>query len=179
MPGPARTSSAPPRPNPLDQTARISRPPTVLVLSAALMLTAVAILVACSSSARERADDDAPTGSASVLTIGIGTVAAGLYPSSSATVTTTASNPTAATEHIASLELDTTRGSNGFAITGDTPAGGCSPSSFSLTPQKGEWTIDSHGTITISLPNAITLATDAEQACQGVTVGVYLVAHER
>ena len=118
----------------------------------------------------------ATTASTVAVTLGAGSVSADLYPGGSATVSATATNRNESQVRIASLALDTGSGTRGFAISGDTPAGGCLPAALGFTTQTAGWTLGSSSTTTISLPNAITMSADAASACQGATIVVYLVA---
>jgi len=118
----------------------------------------------------------ATTASTVAVTLGAGSVSADLYPGGSASVSTIVTNRNDSQVRIAALALDTGSGTRGFAISGDTPAGGCLPASLGFTTQTAGWTLGSSSTTTISLPNAITMSADAASACQGATIVVYLVA---
>jgi len=113
------------------------------------------------------------------VTFAPGTASANLSPGTSASVSTTATNPNAALVRVGSLALDTTQGSGGFAIAGDVPAGGCAASSFSFMTQTNGgagWTVSANGTLAVDLPASLTMAAAASTACQGATIRVYLVA---
>lgn len=117
------------------------------------------------------------TGITLAATLTPGAVAADLYPGAGATVTTTASNPNSTPVRIVSLALDTSRGTNGFSV--DSAHAGCATSSFGFTTQNNSgngWNLPASGSLTISLPGSITMASNAASACQGVIVTVFLKA---
>lgn len=111
-----------------------------------------------------------------------GTPSAGIYPSSTANVIVTASNPNPDDVQIRSLALDTTQGTAGFSV--DAGHAGCGLSALSLTTQTNAgagWLVPKrigavNGTLPITLTNALALATDASSACQGATFTVFLAA---
>jgi hypothetical protein len=113
------------------------------------------------------------------VTLSPGAASANLSPGTSASVSTTATNPNGAAVRIGSLALDTSKGTGGFAIAGDVPAGGCSAASFSFVTQTNTgtgWSLPGSGVLAIDLPSSLTMALSAANACQGVTVTVFLVA---
>ena len=114
------------------------------------------------------------TGTTVPITLSAAAAAANLYPGGSSDVTTTATNTNSAEVRLLSIALDTTQGTGGFTVTGDTPAGGCLASSLSFAASVAGWTIPANGTLAITLPNAITLAPTASSACQGATITVFL-----
>ena len=112
------------------------------------------------------------TGSATQsVTLSAGSATGALRPGGSVTLATTASNPNAAPVRISSLVLDTTRG---ISIAG--ASGACPTSAFAFTPSSAGWTVPANGSTTISLPGALSMATDAPTGCQGATVTVSLQA---
>ena len=155
---------------------RRTRRYSVAIVSTALVLSTAAVAVAIWSVGGAGAGGATP-GRTAPVTLSAGTVSAELYPASSATVTAVANNPNATAVRIEALALDTTSGIGGFTIVGDTPAGGCSPTSFSFAPQSTGWSIPASGSSTISLPNSITMASSAANACQGATITVFLKAN--
>ena len=110
------------------------------------------------------------------LTLTSGAVSGDLYPGSTATVTTSVTNTNTASVRIVSLALDTTQGTGGFAITGDQPVGGCSPTSFAFTTQNVNTDLAAGASSALTLPGAISLSATAANACQGATVTIYLSA---
>ena len=122
------------------------------------------------------------TGTTTALTLTTGTAAAGLYPGTSVTVSITATNPNTSPVRISSLALDTTQGTNGFAV--DAGHSGCALTALSFTTQTNAgagWDVparvgSTNGSLPISLPTSLALATNAANACQGATFTAYLKA---
>ncbi len=110
------------------------------------------------------------------------TPTAGLYPGERADVALTVANPNAASVVITSLRLDTANGSGGFAVDGG--HSGCATSALSFTTQTNSgtgWTVPGRqdgedGRLSITLPDALAMATGAADACQGSAITVYLAA---
>jgi hypothetical protein len=122
------------------------------------------------------------TGTTVPITLSAGTPTGGLVPGSTATVALVATNTNTATVHFSSLTLDTTQGTGGLSV--DASHGGCSVSAISYTAQTNGgsgWTVPGkvgsvNGTLSITLPGALAMATSAANACQGATFTVYLLA---
>jgi hypothetical protein len=122
------------------------------------------------------------TGTTVPITLSAGTPTAGLVPGSNASVVLTATNPNAAAVHVTSLTLDPTQGTSGFSVDG--AHGGCTLSALSFTTQTNGgsgWEVpgkvgSTNGTLSITLPAALAMATSAANACQGATFTVYLLA---
>jgi hypothetical protein len=116
--------------------------------------------------------------------LGPGSPAAALRPGGVTDVVLAATNPGPAAAHVASLVLDTTRGTGGFAV--DAGHAGCAPTSFALSAPSYDaggagWTVpaasgSTPGSLTVTLPQALTMRLDASNACQGATVTVHLRA---
>lgn len=155
----------------------------------ALAALAVAALVAASGSAAYAywkaggsGSGSGLTGTTTALTLSTGTAAPGLYPGTSVTVSITATNPNTAPIRISSLAIDTTQGTSGFAV--DAGHSGCTLAALSFTTQTNAgagWTIPAkvgatNGSLAISLPSSLALATGAANACQGATFTAYLKA---
>jgi hypothetical protein len=154
---------------------RPTRAATVSLVAAALVLVTASAAVAYWSAAGTGRGAGA-VGTTVALTLSAGSVSADLYPGANATVSTVAANQNSADVRIVSLSLDTTQGTGGFRITGDSPAGACSATSLSFTTQTTGWTVAANSAATISLPNAVSMAATAANACQGAAITVYLVA---
>lgn len=122
------------------------------------------------------------TGTTTALSLSTGTAAPGLYPGTSVTVSITVTNPNTAPVRISSLALDTTQGTGGFAV--DAGHGGCALSALSFATQTNAgagWNVpakvgSTNGSLAISLPTSLALATTAANACQGATFTAYLKA---
>ena len=126
----------------------------------------------------------ASTAAPASVALGPGSPAAALRPGGVTDVVLAATNPGAEAAHVASLVLDTTRGTGGFAI--DAEHAGCAPTSFALSAPSYDaggagWTVpaasgDTSGSLSLTLDQALTMNLDASNACQGATVTVYLRA---
>jgi hypothetical protein len=152
------------------------------------VLAAVALAVlACGTAYAYWSATGSGTGSTSssdtsALTINPGTPTASLYPGGSAGVSLTISNPNTATVQVNTLALDTTQGSGGFAV--DSAHSGCTLSSLSFAPQTNGgsgWSVpgrsgSTNGSLSLLLPNALSMAVTAPNACQGATFTIYLAA---
>ncbi|MDH6238424.1 hypothetical protein [Cryobacterium sp. CG_9.6] len=117
------------------------------------------------------------TGVMVAVTLTPGAVTADLYPGASAAVTATAFNPNAAPVRLTALALDTSQGTNGFSVDGAHLS--CPTSSFTFSTQTNSgngWDLPASGSLEISLPGALSLATSASNACQGVIVTVFVQA---
>lgn len=122
------------------------------------------------------------TGSTTALSIAPGTASAGLYPGSTATVTVVVSNPNTAPVVITSLVSDTTQGTTGFSV--DAGHSGCSVAALSYTTQSNGgagWVVPrkvgvTNGSLTITLPAALSLSTAAANACQGASFTTFVRA---
>lgn len=116
------------------------------------------------------------------LTIGIGVPTAQLAPGGHANVAVIATNPNPYAVHLATLGLDTGRGSGGFDV--DTEHNGCDVSTLAFVPQANAgtgWTVPpraggTDGTLPINMAEALTMSVSAPNACQGAIFTVYLVA---
>jgi hypothetical protein len=122
------------------------------------------------------------TGATVPITLTAGTPTAGLVPGSSSAVVLVATNTNAASVHVSTLSVDTTQGTGGLSV--DAGHSGCSVGSLSFATQTNGgagWSVPGkvgavNGTLTITLANALTMATSAANACQGATFTVYLLA---
>jgi len=119
----------------------------------------------------------ASAGSASSMTISAGTPSSSLYPTASADVAATVSNPNPYKVHISSVSLG--------AITVDGGHSGCNTASVTVTsPQDNSgsgWDVPAksggvNGTLALDLANAISMTNAANDSCQGATFTVALTA---
>jgi hypothetical protein len=108
------------------------------------------------------------------VTLSAGTPSSALYPGGSGDVALQISNPNSSSVHLPSLVLDTSQGTNGFAVDGS--HSGCDVSTLSFTPQDngGSGFDVPAGSSTLDLTNAISMGTSAASACQGASFTVYL-----
>ena len=118
----------------------------------------------------------AGSGTTSAVTLTPGTATTGLFPGGQVGVTFTVTNPNPTAVRIEQFRLDTTQGTSGFAV--DAGHSGCTLGSlaFPTQTQAGGWTIAGNGSLSITLPASLALATSAPNACQGASFTVYLRA---
>ena len=118
----------------------------------------------------------ASAGSASSMTISAGTPSTSLYPTASADVAATISNPNPYKVHVSSIALG--------AISVDGGHSGCNTASVTVTsPQTNSgsgWDVPAksgvNGTLDVDLANAISMSNAANDSCQGATFTVALTA---
>jgi hypothetical protein len=119
----------------------------------------------------------AQAGSAASLTISAGTPSSSLYPTASADVAATISNPNPYKVHVSSIALG--------AVTVDAGHSGCNTSSVTVTsPQTNTgsgWDVPAksgavNGSLNVDLTNAISMDNTANDSCQGATFTVALTA---
>lgn len=124
----------------------------------------------------------AGTGTTVAVTLSSGTPAAALYPGGQANVLLTVSNPNSSPVRIGSLSLDTSQGTGGYAV--DAGHSGCVVSALTFTTQTNSgagWTVPAkvgvvNGTLAVTLTNALAMALNAANACQGAITTIYLAA---
>ena len=122
------------------------------------------------------------TGTTVPVTLSPGSPTATLYPGGLTNVVLTVTNPNPYSVRIGSLALDTGQGTGGFAV--DAGHAGCAVSTLSFTTQTNSgagWTVAGKvgavdGTLSVTLPNALAMGTNAANACQGATYTVYVAA---
>ena len=111
------------------------------------------------------------------VTLTPGTPSTDLFPGRSGDVAVSITNDNTYQAFVGSLVLDTSRGTNGFSISGGQP--GCDPAAVSYTSQSNGgagWFVPASSTRAVDLANAVNLSTAAASECQGATVVVYLLA---
>ena len=124
----------------------------------------------------------ADSGTLDPVTLSAGAPVTPLYPGGQTDVRLTVANPNAANVAIGSIALDASQGTGGFAV--DAGHSGCTLSALAFTTQTNGgagWTLPPRvgavdGSLAVTLPNALSMSTDAANACQGATFTVYLVA---
>lgn len=122
------------------------------------------------------------TGTTQPVTLTPATPTDELYPGARADVVLTVANPNGSPVVITSLRLDQTRGTGGFAV--DAGHAGCTTSALTYTTQTNGgtgWTVParagaSDGILSIRLGDALAMAADSPNACQGASLTVYLAA---
>jgi hypothetical protein len=119
---------------------------------------------------------------AQALTLTPGTTSQQLYPGGRADVALTLSNPNAFTVRVSSLSLDPTLGTGGFTVDGGHTGCGVAALQFDAQSNAGVgWTVPPKvgavdGALGVDLLNALYMAANAGNACQGATFTVYLTA---
>lgn len=100
-----------------------------------------------------------------------------LFPGRSSDVAVSIANDNTYQAFVGSLVLDTSRGTDGFSVSGGQP--GCDPAAVSYATQSNGgagWLVPASSTREADLMNAVDLSTAAASECQGATVVVYLLA---
>ena len=119
----------------------------------------------------------AQAGSAAPMTISAGTPSSSLYPTASADVAATISNPKPYKVHVSSISLG--------AVTVDGAHSGCNVVSVTVTsPQDNSgagWDVPAksggvNGSLNVDLANAVSMSNAANDSCQGATFTVALSA---
>ena len=122
------------------------------------------------------------TGNTQSITLSPGTPTVPLYPGGQGDVSLMIDNPNSFRVHIGSLSLSTGQGTAGFQV--DAGNAGCATSVLSFTTQTNGgagWFVpprvgSTDGSLSLDLPNALTMSAGAANACQGATFNVYLTA---
>ena len=111
------------------------------------------------------------------LTLTQGSPTARLYPGGTADVAVSIANPNPFQVRVAALKLDTSQGSNGFAVDG--AHSGCGLNVLTFAPQSNNgdgWMIPANNSLAVALPGSITMSAAAANTCQAATFTVYLAA---
>lgn len=116
------------------------------------------------------------------LVLSPGSPTAALYPGGSSAVVLTVTNANSVAIHVGTLHLDTSQGTSGYAV--DSGHATCDVSKLHYTDQSNGgsgWSVPAAagavaGTLDLTLPTALAMASDAPATCQGATFTVYLVA---
>ena len=157
------------------ETRRPSRKAVALACVVAGVTTAAVGAAAWSGSGSGSDTLAVETVSAVTLTPAAPTTA--LYPGTAGDVALSVVNDNTYRAYIGSLVLDTSQGTNGFAVSGGQP--GCDPAALTYTAQSNGgagWFVPAGSTLDLDLPNAVALDTTAASECQGATFVVYLLA---
>lgn len=119
------------------------------------------------------------TGTTQALVLSPGVPSGSLQPGGTADVVLTISNPNAEIVQLASISLDPTRAASGFAI--DAAHASCDTGVLAHATRTTGWTVPARsgsvdGTLAVVLTDALSMADDAADSCQGAEFGVQLVA---
>jgi hypothetical protein len=149
-----------------------------IVLVAALAIAATAIGVAIAAwTTGGSGSGQAQAGSAVAMTLSAGTPSGSLYPTASADVAATISNPNPYKVHVSSILLG--------AVNVDAGHSSCNLGSVSVTPSQDNsgsgWDVPAkaggvNGSLPVDLANAISMSNAANDSCQGATFTVALTA---
>ncbi len=145
----------------------------LLLAGAVLALTAAAAFAWWLGSGS--GSGDAATDGTVPVTLTPGTPEADLGPGGSADVTLEVFNDQEPDVKLAGLVLDSDEGDGGIGVDAGHPD--CPGSAVSYATQDNDgngWDLDGGQTLPIVLPDALTMASDAPNACQGATFEVYL-----
>lgn len=163
-------------------SSRRRRNTTVLIGVIALLVISAAGASYAYWSAAGAGTGSGTTGATIAITLSAGSTSGALYPGGQSDVVLTASNPNDSVIHISTLSLDTAQGTGGFAV--DSGHSACALAAISFVAQNGGglgWDLPArsggvNGTLSITLPAALSMTTTAADACQGAAFTVYLVA---
>jgi hypothetical protein len=122
------------------------------------------------------------TGNTQAIALSPGTPTAPLYPGGQGDVAVKVDNPNPFRVEIGTLSLSTGQGTAGYQV--DAGNAGCATSALSFTTQTNGgagWFVpprvgSTDGSLSLDLPNALTMSAGAANACQGATFNVYLTA---
>jgi hypothetical protein len=151
------------------------RRPTALVFLVAALTLLVAGAAVAYWGTTGGGSAAASTDTASPLTLGPASPAAHLVPGGQTSVVLTITNPNSASVRIGSLAPDTSQGANGFGVDGAHL--GCVLSALSFATQTNAgagWIVPGSAALSVTLTNALSMATSAADACQGAAFTVYL-----
>lgn len=154
-------------------------------LRVALLVLLLGVLATGTASAYWRASGSGSgsgtTSAAVPLELTPATPSTSLYPGGQSNVALTVTNMNYFAVRLASIALDTNRGTGGFAV--DAGHSACGTSTLSYSPQTNGgtgWTVPAkqgttNGVLPITLPNALAMDVGAANACQGATLTLYLI----
>lgn len=150
----------------------IKRKKTILLTTLVIAGSAIGVAIAAWTTGGS-GSGQAQAGSAASMTISAGTPSASLYPTASADVAATISNPNPYKVHVSSISLGT--------VTVDGAHSGCNTSSISVTSPHTNggsgWDVPANSTgVNVDLANAISMNNTANDSCQGATFTVALTA---
>jgi hypothetical protein len=153
-----------------------NRKKLIVLIMLALSATAIGVAIAAWTTGGS-GSGQASAGTASSMTISAGTPSSSLYPTASADVAATFSNPNPYLVHVSSIALG--------AISVDAGHSGCNTASVSVTsPQTNGgpgWDVPArsgavNGSLNVDMANAISMSNAANDSCQGATFTVALTA---
>jgi hypothetical protein len=150
------------------------------VLIAVVTLAGAAVAFYVGTSGSGRAQLTVANAQIGAVTLTAATPAAVMQPGSAAEVSFTATNSNNFAITVGTIMLDTSRGTSGSGFAFDASHSGCTVANAKLgfTPVSGSWTFAPSSTtvITTTLGTPFTMGTEANNACQGATITIYLKA---
>ncbi|GAB3261590.1 hypothetical protein [Nocardioides dilutus] len=160
-------------------TRRAPRGRTPILVSATVLTLVVAGVAVAYWLSGGSGTGAASTGTIQPVTLSPATPTAQLYPGGQASVVLTITNPNPGSVRVTSLALDTTQGTGGFAVDGGHSTCGVSSLSYVTQSNGGNgWTLTGGQVLSVTLTNALSMATSAANACQGASFTVYLRASQ-
>jgi hypothetical protein len=119
-------------------------------------------------------------GTAQAISVSHATASGQLYPGAAVDVTLSLSNPNPLSVTVSSLSLNRSRGNGGFAV--DRSHSACNVSALAFTSQTNGgagWSVpprigSRNGTLAVDLHDALTMDTEATNACREATFTFYL-----
>lgn len=119
------------------------------------------------------------TGTTQALLLSPGAPSGSLRPDGTADVVLTISNPNPEIVQLGSISLDPTQGASGFAV--DAAHASCDTGVLALATRTTGWTVPARsgsvdGTLAVVLTDALAMADEAADSCQGAEFEVHLVA---
>lgn len=158
-------------------TRRAPRRRTPILVSATVLTLVVAGVAVAYWLGGGAGAGTASSGTTSPVTLSPGTPTASLYPGGQSAVVLTVTNPNPGSVRVGSLTLDTTQGTGGFAVDGGHSGCGLTSLSYAAQDNGGAgWTLTGGQVLSVTLPNALSMASSAADACQGASFTVYLEA---
>jgi hypothetical protein len=115
-------------------------------------------------------------GTVSAVSLSPATTSTALFPGGTADVALSINNGNPSRIFVGSLLLDTSQGTNGFAV--DAGHAACNLATLGYTTQSNGgagWFVAGSSTQTLDLSAAVSLSTAAVSACQGAQITVYLM----
>jgi hypothetical protein len=117
--------------------------------------------------------------SASALVVADGHVSNTLYPNGTADLVVTVNNPNAYNVNVTSIVQGALASGSATTAAISDNAGGCTASTVTYTPPAGgvNFVVGAGATYTVTLHNVISMSNGAEDACQGATFTVPVIAN--
>jgi len=115
--------------------------------------------------------------SASALVVGDGTTSTTLYPNGKADLTVTLQNTNDYNVDVTSIAQGALVSGSASPVAVSDNHNGCTAADVTFTPPTVDFVIGAHTTYTLTLTNAVSMSNSAEDACQGATFTVPVIAN--